>query len=203
MLRTASRIIGSAVLVLLVAIVFTPLPALVSSWLSRAAPPERADAIVVLGGGGVRGDGELTDVSLRRTYHGIRLFRSGLAPLLVLSGPADGRGPAEAVVRAQFAESCGIPTDAVLLETAARTTREEARNIARTLLRRGAKRILLVGDAEGMARARRLFGVAGFAVIPAPSADVGGGRTEDRLAVARRVAIELTAWVYYALAGYF
>jgi uncharacterized SAM-binding protein YcdF (DUF218 family) len=203
MLRTAARILGGVALLVLLAIVFTPLAALVSSWLSRSGPLERADAIVVLGGGGVREDGDLTDVSLRRTHHGVRLFRNGLAPLLVLSGPAEAGGPAEAAVRARFAESCGIPNDAVLLETAARTTREEARNIARTLLPRGVRTILLVGDAEGMARARRLFDVAGFTVIPAPSADVAGGRTEDRLAVARRVAMELTAWLYYAVAGYF
>jgi uncharacterized SAM-binding protein YcdF (DUF218 family) len=203
MLTTAARLVGATALAGLLTIVFTPLPGLVSGWLSRSGPPRAADAIVVLGGGGLRDNGDLTDSSLRRTYHGLRLFQRGLAPLLVLSGPAVAGGPAEATVRAGFAASCAVPREAILLETAARTTREEARNIAGSLLPRGVKTILLVGDAEAMTRARRLFRAAGFDVVPAPTADVAGGRPEEQLAVAKRVAMELTAWVYYTVAGYF
>jgi uncharacterized SAM-binding protein YcdF (DUF218 family) len=203
MLTTAARLVGATALAGLLTIVFTPLPGLVSGWLSRSAPLRAADAIVVLGGGGLRDNGDLTSSSLRRTYHGLRLFQRGLAPLMVLSGPAVAGGPAEAIVRARFAESCAVPRDAIALETAALTTREEAKNIAASLLPRGVKTILLVGDAEGMTRAERLFDAAGFDVVPAPTADVAGGRPEEQLAVARRVAMELTAWVYYTLAGYF
>jgi uncharacterized SAM-binding protein YcdF (DUF218 family) len=182
---------------------FSPVASLLASLLSVDARWEPAAAIVVLGGGGVRGDGTLTDMSLRRTLHGIQLYRRGLAPRLLFSGSISSAGHVEADVRAAFAREVGIPVSVVLTESRARTTREEATLIAGRLLP-GARRILLVADAEGMRRAQAVFERAGFEVLPAAADDVPhvALRPEERLRLMRRVAIESIAWLYYRVAGY-
>ena len=203
-LRPILRTVGIAGLTLFLSVTFTPLPAIIDRALDVGERLDPAAAIVVLGGGGVRGDDDLSDVSLRRTVRGIDLYRRGLAPLVVFSGPAALAGPAEAVVRAALAQRLGVPDGAILVESSARTTREESRRIAALLQPRGARRILLVADRQGMRRAAGLFARAGFTVLPAPTDDVSGlaGGPEDRLALARRVLMELTALVYYRVAGY-
>ena len=76
--------------------------------------------------------------------------------------------------------------------------------LAALLLPRGARRILLVADAQGMRRAAALFERQGFEVLAAPAGDVSslGGGPEDRLQLSRRILMELTALAYYRLAGY-
>jgi uncharacterized SAM-binding protein YcdF (DUF218 family) len=197
------RLIGGATIVLFVAVIFTPLASIVDGWLAQRPRLEAAAAIVVLGGGGVRADGTLSDISLRRTLHGIMLYQRGLAPLIVFSGsPVRGR-PSESEVRAAVARSLGVPSTSILVQTA-QTTREEGQNIARLLLGRGIRRILLVADAQGMRRAAKVFERVGFEPLPAPAADVSssGGGPQGRLALARLILIELAALAYYAAAGY-
>ncbi len=204
MVRKGLEVAGACTLLFVLAVVATPLPTILSGWLAVSAPTVPVDAIVVLGGGGVRDDGELTDTSLRRTIVGIRLHQRGLAPLLVLGGGSSSpAGLTEAEARRRLARSCAVRGDALLVETTARTTREEASTIARLLKPRGVKTIMLVADAEGMRRALRLFRGVDFEVVPAPVADVGAmSGPENQLATMRRVAIELVALVYYAIAGY-
>ena len=198
------RLLGIVALVLFGAIAFTPLTSVVAGWL--AVPPrlEAADAIVVLGGGGVRGDGTLTDTSLRRTLHGIVLFQRGLAPIMLLSGSPGRSRPTESEARAAVARTFGVPASAILTEGSALTTHEEAERIARRLRPLGVRRVLLVVDAEGMRRAMGAFTRAGLAPVPAPASDVSGvgGTPEGRLDLARRVLMELCALAYYRLAGY-
>jgi uncharacterized SAM-binding protein YcdF (DUF218 family) len=198
------RTVGGVALALLLGVAFTPLPNVLSRWMSVGAEPEPADAIVVLGAGGVRPDGTLTDTSLRRTLHGMQLYRRGLAPLLVLSGPARRGTRAEALARADLARQCGIPAGAILVSWDARTTRQEAVSIGALLLPRGARKILLVADTQGTGRALGVFRSAGFEVVPAPVGDVSdlGGSPETRFALMRRVLMEALAWPVYRLSGY-
>ena len=184
--------------------VFTPAVDRVSRLMSVPGPLEPAPAIVVLGSGGVRPDGSLTDISLRRTWRGIDLYHQRLAPLVVLLGTSAGGRPAEGEVRATVARTCGIPADAVLTETRSRTTREEAVNVRALLEPRGIRKVLLVVDAEAMGRAKGAFERVGFEVVPAPSADVleMDAVPESRIDLLRRVLMELWARVYYRLAGY-
>jgi uncharacterized SAM-binding protein YcdF (DUF218 family) len=199
----ASRFLGVIGLALLLITIFTPLPTQLSRWLSRMGPAEPAAAIVVLGGGGVRPDGQLSNTSLRRALHGISLHRQGFAPLLVFSGSVS-HGYAEAQVQAALARECGVRPGSVLTESRARTTREEAVTLRERLQPLGIRRILLVTDAEGMRRAIGVFERNGFDPVPASVADVSAGARspESRLGVMRRVVMESLAWLYYRLAGY-
>ncbi len=198
------RILGGVTLGLLLGVAFTPLSNLLSRWMSVAGEPEAADAIVVLGAGGVRPDGTLTDSSLRRTLHGVHLYRDGFAPLLVFSGAAARGRRAEALVRADLARQCDIPPGAILTSTEALTTRQESVQIGALLRPRGARRILLVADTQGMGRAVGVFEKAGFEVVPVPTGDVSdlGGSPETRLLLMRRVMLEALAWPVYRISGY-
>src|SRR5437879_2485242 len=99
---------------------FPPLPVFLYAMISVPVHIERADAIVVLAGGGVLASGQLTDTSLRRTVRGITLYRDGLAPLLVLSGAAGRRS--EGAARAVLAGECGVPATALRAPPSGRPT---------------------------------------------------------------------------------
>src|SRR3989442_4493448 len=149
----------------------TPLPNYLARALRTEPRLDRADAIVVLGGG-VEPDGALNSGSLSRVTQGIRLYKARLAPLIVFSGAAFDQGPAEAEVAARLARDLGVPSEQILTETGARTTREEAARIARRLDARAVRRILLVTDSEHLTRAMALFERAGLEVLPAPADSV-------------------------------
>jgi uncharacterized SAM-binding protein YcdF (DUF218 family) len=203
-LSTPLRLVGLLALALFMAAAFTPLPDLLSHAMGYWPRLEPADAIVVLGADGVRADGTLADNSMRRTMHGILLYQRRLAPLLVFSGPAETSRPAEAEVRAGLARRLGVPSEALLTETTAHTTREEAARMRSLLGARGVHRVLLIVDWEGMGRAKRVFERAGFVVLPAPDTLRGWSRSpEGRLEVIRLVIQEALALLYYRVAGFF
>lgn len=199
------RVLGGAALVFFLLAAFTPAVNLWSFWLapSRAAS-DSAEAIVVLGGGGVTPGGALAERSLRETVEAIMLYRKGVAPLVVFSGSPEGGMRDEASTRAELARECGLPSSAILTSSAARTTREEAVQIQQLLSSRGVRKVMLVADGPGMPRAVRTFEGQGFVVVPPPASGVLelGGGPEDRLSLMRQMAIETVARVYYRLAGF-
>jgi uncharacterized SAM-binding protein YcdF (DUF218 family) len=204
----ALRRLGAFALVLLFLAGFTPLVNLWAYWLAPSrsiAGAESAEAIVVLGAGGVTAAGVLTDASLRGTFQGITLYRRGVAPLVVFSGSRADGALDEASARAGLARDCGVPNSAILASSTSRTTREEAVHIRALLVARGINRVMLVADAAGLPRAMRTFERVGFTVLADPSTgtlDLGGG-PEDRLSLLRQIAIESIARVYYRLAGFY
>jgi uncharacterized SAM-binding protein YcdF (DUF218 family) len=196
------RLLGFGAVLLFLAAGFTPLPNTINRWARVPAQVEPAAAIVVLGGG-LSAAGVLNEASLRRALYGIKLYRQGLAPLLAFSGPAYELGPGESQTRAEMASLFGVPPAAIVTEAAARTTREEAVQLAALLQSRGVYHILLVTSDEHMLRSRRLFERAGFMVLPAPVDDLSHPRKpEARLWLMRRVTQEFLARAYYWVAGY-
>ncbi len=183
---------------------FTPLPNLVAALVAVPADPGKADAIVVLGGGAEWPHGELSSTALQRTTRGIRLYRDGLAPILVLSGGQGRKQPSQAALRKALALACNVPSEAIITDERARTTQEEASRVAGLLRPRGARSILLVTDPYHMVRARRLFERAGLAVRPAPANDLPdpAETPQTRLALMTRATQEILAIVYYRVAGY-
>ncbi len=190
---------GAGVFALFMVSAFTPLPNLLSARLAVPPRMERADAIVVLGGGGVSSDGMPTDASLRRAIRGVVLHRMGLAPLLVFTG----LGP-EAAARVELARDLGVPPERVLADDRLHTTREEAIGLQALLRPRGVRKILLVTDSQHMIRAQRLLERARFEVFAVPADDVSTTATgpSERLDLARGIVGELLARLYYRAAGY-
>jgi uncharacterized SAM-binding protein YcdF (DUF218 family) len=100
---------------------------------------------------------------MRRVECGIRLYREGAAPLLLLSGGGSGPIP-EAEIMRQIALSRGVPERALLVETRSDNTVENAREAARLLRSRGVREVLLVSDRSHLPRAALLFRLAGLRI---------------------------------------
>ena len=198
------RGLGAAALILFLLAGFTPAADLLGAMAIPDRPAERAEAIVVLGAGGVAPGGGLTDSSLRATMEGVHLFHEDWAPLLVLSGGGGRVLRTEAEARAELARRSGVPSAAIVIAGAVRTTREEALQVRALLEPRGIHKILLVVDGPGAARAMAVFDRVGFEAVPAPwSESVTADATpEERLTLLRALAMEAIARLYYRIMGY-
>jgi uncharacterized SAM-binding protein YcdF (DUF218 family) len=192
--------LGGAAVASFFLVAFSPLPNRLHSAFTVPERLEPADAIVVLGAGVT--EGYLSERSLRRAVHGLRLFQRGLAPVLVLHGPGYGGSATEAATRAELLRDLGVPPAALVL-AGGRTTREEARESWDRLSREGRARILLVTGSHHMWRARAMFERQGFEVLAAPVEEVAalGARPELRLGMARSLLQEGMARLVYRLAG--
>jgi len=196
------RCVGFAGVVIFITSALTPVPHFLDKWTAPRSEIEPSDAIVVLGASASAG-GILSPESILRTDRGIALYGQGLAPLLVFLGGGKEGGPTEADGRAAFARLQGIPSSAILTETTARTTREEAIRVKALLQPKAVRSILLVTNSAHLHKARPLFERAGFEVHAVPSdIYVDPGKPEERLALMRGLSEEFVGWVYYWIAGY-
>jgi uncharacterized SAM-binding protein YcdF (DUF218 family) len=138
---------------------------------------QRAEAIVVLGGGREVADpGWGSDqpslMAMERARFAARLHKASGLPLLVSGGLHFGAPPSEAALFAQvLGEDFGVPVR--WQEGTSRTTWENATLSAPLLREAGVRRIVLVTQAWHMARARWCFERQGFEVIPAPIGFLG------------------------------
>ena len=203
-----TRATGTLVVAFFLASVFTPGPSVLGYWTSVLPGVGPADAIVVLGSGGPTPPGILDGPSLRKALYGIRLYRRGLAPLLVFSGGADdGDQRGEVSLRVELARELGVPAEAIVAETSRRagdepTTHGEAVHVQKMVAGRGIRTVLLVTDSQHMRRARRLFERVGFSVLPAPIDEISldASSPEERLKLMRWIGQEWFARLYYAAA---
>jgi uncharacterized SAM-binding protein YcdF (DUF218 family) len=137
----------------------------------------RAQAIVILAGGNNRGAPEwggetVKTTTLQRVRYGARLARVSGLPILVTGGTPQGGHKAEAaLMRDVLVDEYGLEVRWV--ETASRTTAENAAYSASVLKAAGITRIALVTDAIHMPRSRRAFQRSGLEVIAAPTAFAG------------------------------
>ena len=130
------------------------------------APIEKADAIVVLGGG-VRLDGALTDITQQRLIYALRLLNKGYAPVVILTGgnPVD-PNLSESGQMARVARELGFPQERFIVETRAPRTSEQARAVREIARARGITSVILVTSPTHSFRALRTFQKAGVSVIP-------------------------------------
>ena len=183
----------------------TPVSNIVGQKLAVTETLQPSDVIVVLGAGLMQ-SGTLNNESMRRTVRGVELYKQGLAPILVLLGPPfdGGSSPTEAAVRARFARTMGVPSEAIIKIENSMTTREESIHTASLLRQRNVHRIILVTESLHMRRAKLVFERTGLEVLPAISTDYPSSilRPAGRLWLAMRLVQESTALAYYRLAGY-
>ena len=116
----------------------------------------KADAIVVLG---CARSARLR----RRVERGVRLYREGVAPVLLLSGGGTGPEP-EAEAMRGIALAHGVPQAALLIEPHSRDTVGNAREAALLLRAHGLRTVVLVSDRAHLRRAAPLFRLAGVEV---------------------------------------
>jgi uncharacterized SAM-binding protein YcdF (DUF218 family) len=128
-------------------------------------PLERADAIVVISG----------DENQARLSEGIRLFRAGWAPKLVLSGAAEDGLLSNARAMEQTAVEQGVPSSAVLLEPEAMDTFGNAVYTRRIMLDHGMRSAILVTSPYHLHRAtltfKSVFHGTSITIIPRSAPD--------------------------------
>ena len=195
--------IGLAVILMSVVASLTPLVNIASRFVTVESDLKPCDAIVVLASSLMR-DGTLTSGSTQRLLFGIRLFKQGLAPILVLSGPPRENTAPESTVRARIAEEMGVPPSAILEISNVRTTREEAQQIAAALSNRKLTRVLLVTESLHMLRSKMVFEAEGLNVSAAPSDSFPliARSPEERLLLLGELFMHSAGLIYYRLAGF-
>ena len=138
---------------------------------------ERADVIVVLGGGREQADPAWTGdqpsaTAMERLRYAARLARASGLPVLTSGGLDFGEPPSEAQIMAEVMKR-DFGVEVRWQEGESRTTWENARLSARVLLPQGIHRVVLVTQAAHMPRARWSFQRAGFDVVAAPVGYLG------------------------------
>ncbi len=125
-------------------------------WVGERDQAAKADAIIVLGAAAY--DAKPSPVFEERIRHGLDLYEAGYAPLLIFTGGYGGTGArfSESQVARRYALKQGIPDEAILIETASRTTRQNLIEARRLMQQRRLHRVIIVSDPLHMARALRL-----------------------------------------------
>jgi uncharacterized SAM-binding protein YcdF (DUF218 family) len=136
-----------------------------------ASPAPVVRWIVVLGGGHVADSqlpatGQLSTPSLARLIEGIRIYRRLPQTKLILSGGPGFTNTSDGAIMAQAAQALGVPAAAIVAETAARDTEEQAQLIKPIVQQ---DQFILVTSANHLPRAMALFQKVGLQPIPAPA----------------------------------
>ena len=139
-----------------------------------SAIPKMQVAVVL--GGGISGprppqrpNADL-GASADRLWHAARLYHSGKATRLLLSGGTSRTGDSsEAKAMRSFLKDLNVPDSAIWLEEESTDTATNARLTAQLLRSQDLKSILLVTSALHMPRARDAFEREGIQVFPAPT----------------------------------
>ena len=161
--------------------------------------PVRADAIVVPGAG-VIGECTANLNSIRRVLLAAQLWREQGAPLVLFTGGVAGGSCPVARAMSRLARDLGVPDSAIRMETASRTTHENAVNSAPMLRAAGARRLLIATDRLHMRRASRVFTREGFEVHGV-SVPISEGHI-DNVSMLMAGAREMAALGYYGLRGW-
>ena len=126
--RTLLKFIFLLCVILLLAVMFTPLPNLLSSHLTVEPNIKKADTIVVLGGG-FYPKGELGLASIDRAVKGITLYLEGRSGKLLFAGGNPKGYPgyiSEARSMAQLAGDLRVPSRDIIIERRSNRTYESA-----------------------------------------------------------------------------
>lgn len=182
-------------------------------WPPVPPPDPPPEGILVFGGGidGTGGAAPLSDSSRERLLAALAAARRWPDAPLVFSGGA-GRAGRPGVGRrmAEEAEALGLAPWRIVIESQARTTRENARFGAAVARARGWSRVALVTSTVHLARSRASLAREGYLAVPA-AAPLGGpcgwdvaGLVPSAAALARTTGAvhEAIGLGYYAVRGW-
>ncbi len=206
-------LLGSGLCALLVAaVVFTPLTRVLMNGLVVDEAPQKADLIVVLGGGMHCGAGELEASSLARLEKGLELWRAGYAPRISLSDTVgeifgDARCPSLGLeARARVQALYGTEGPEIVLLPQMRTTRTEALAVSDLVRERKWARVLLVTTPAHSRRAVGAFRKLGQDVVSVTSSeprfDLALTAPADRLQALTPLTREYLGLLKYRLQGW-
>lgn len=191
--------LGAGLLALLLSLcLLTPVLRGPLNALTLSEPPQKADAIVVLGGGVQCGTRALADSSQTRLLAGLQLWRAGYAPAVTVSEQSDvfsATCPKMSVIEREIIRGL-YPQDGpeILTLSNVTTTRDEAARVRDLAAARGWKQILLVTSPSHSRRAAGMFASQGVNVISVPATETRFDSTlplpSDRLHALRTVLYE-------------
>ena len=190
--------------------VFTSVLQPLEDYLDVTELPSQADVIVNLGGGFFCGTSQLEAASLARITKGLELWRSGYAKTITITdahGLAPNCGSIEdaalGLVQKLYPQN---PPEIVVLKNM-KTTRTEAKAVAKEAKIRGWKKILVVTSPSHSRRTKTTFtqlGLDAFVVAASePRFDSSLRTPFDRLMAMRVIARELAGLLKYSLLGWF
>lgn len=187
-------------------VMFTPLPNLISSYLTVEPNIKKADVIVVLGGG-FYPKGELSLASMDRTVKGITLYLEGRAGKLLFAGGNPQGYPgyiSEAGSMAQLAGDLRLPSRDIVIERKSNRTYESAVMVKKIMGNLGFKDAVLVTSSYHMLRSKLTFEHAGVVVYPASTAPIEKYITSpvQRLLLFQTALHEYLGLAYYKWKGW-
>ncbi|PWQ92152.1 protein sanA-like protein [Leucothrix pacifica] len=127
-----------------------------------------SDSIIVLGAA-VYGD-KPSPVFEERIKHGVTLYQQGFAPKIIFTGGrGEGDSHSEGEVGAIYAMSRGVPEEAILIESASRTTRQNLINAKVLMDESGLKSAIIVSDPLHLKRALMMANDVGIQAVSSPT----------------------------------
>jgi uncharacterized SAM-binding protein YcdF (DUF218 family) len=155
-----NRFVRASAIVLVTAIVCTLI--LYFSIPMSDTQQQKFDVILVLGNP-AKNDGSIAPTARARVLEGIRQYRAGVAPQLLMTGGAVKNQFVEGQVMQQFAVSQGVPASAVFVEGQSRNTIQNAYYSYKIMQAHGWTSALVVSTPAHLRRAGLIFSHYPFA----------------------------------------
>lgn len=185
-------------------------PALVDPRAAARGVDARETAVVVLSSGvgpplpGVSAAERLDGACTARVMGAARVYRAIHPAAVIVTGRALGPdGAATARAMRELLVVLGVPAERVAMETAARTTRENARFSVALARSRGWRRLVVVTSAVHTRRAMREFARAGADAVAVPVDFVGPRFTSPMDLIPSAGALARSQQVLHELLGVF
>ncbi len=170
-IRWAWRIVVSCLALLGALVVAVSCTALVGWWAGRLAGPwndPKGDVLVVLGGSMADTD-ILGPNSFLRAQYALLAWQQDHFKQIVITGGGEPGTPVACLMR-EFLVLHGVPASAIVVETKARSTLENARFLKPVLAGMPGTKVLLTSDYH-MYRASHFFAREGIQILPRPFPD--------------------------------
>jgi uncharacterized SAM-binding protein YcdF (DUF218 family) len=153
-----------------------------------------ADAICVFGA--AEYDGRPSPVFRARLDHALKLYRRGIAPLIITLGGDGGDQYSEGSVGEKYLVSRGVPEQDIIAETHSTDTEESARRVAVIARANGFQRLVIVSDGTHLFRIHAICAADGLNVLtsPRPSAVV-----EDTSLQFKRITHEMLSYTLWRM----
>ena len=190
-----SRVVGAAVLALLLLVTST---ALAIWWTARQDSRPSSDAIVVLGS--AQYNGVPSSIFQARLEHAKKLYEAGVAPVIVtVGGKETGDKFTEAEAGRDYLATAGVPRKALLAVPKGVDTLESMRAVANAFDQRGWHSAVLVTDPWHAMRAQRMAADSGMEATSSPTRQ--GPAVETRTTQYRYILRETAAYLLYRATG--
>lgn len=200
LVRSAVRLLA-AIGAVFVVVTFSPIDNWWTNLLTGPIISPKGDVLIVLGAEA------FPDIigyeSYLRAVYAVRVWRANGFRQVLISGGVGGNGAAPAVLMRDFLVSQGVPASAIVIETASRSTHENALYSKPILESMPGKKVLLTSDYHTF-RARRCFRKAGIDAESCSFPDVYKqvGHPAARWGVFLGLCGETTKIAYYYVRGW-